>query len=53
MREGQLGEEAERVEKYMIRPLLSLQRLSFDEKEERVIYRYGKSAEEVERMDYP
>jgi len=44
--------EAERVGKYMIRPLLSLERLSFDEKEGKVSYRYGESAEEVERMDY-
>jgi len=44
--------EAERVGKYMIRPLLSLERLSFDEKEAKVCYRYGESPEEVERMDY-
>ena len=43
--------EAERVGKYMIRPLLSLERLSFDEKEGKVCYRYGKESEE-ERMDY-
>jgi len=36
----------------MIRPLLSLERLSLDEKEGRVCYRYGKEAKEVERMDY-
>ena len=45
-------EEAEIVGKYMIRPLLSLERLSFDEKKGQVSYRYGKEAEEVERMDY-
>ena len=45
-------EEAERVGKYMIRPLLSLERLSFSEKEGQVSYRYGKEAAEVERMDY-
>ncbi len=45
-------EEAEKVGKYMIRPLLSLERLSFSEKEGKVSYRYGKDAEEVERMDY-
>jgi len=45
-------EEAERVGKYMIRPLLSLERLSFSEKEGKVCYRYGKEAEELERMDY-
>jgi len=44
--------EAERVGKYMIRPVLSLERLSFSEKEGKVCYRYGKEAEEVERMDY-
>jgi hypothetical protein len=46
------GKEAERVGKYMIRPLLSLERLSFDEKEGKVCYRYGEGQEEVERMDY-
>jgi hypothetical protein len=44
--------EAERVGKYMIRPLLSLERLTLDEREAKVCYRYGKDAEEVERMDY-
>ncbi|MGQ9471606.1 MAG: transposase [Candidatus Aminicenantales bacterium] len=44
--------EAERVGKYMIRPLLSLERLSLDEKHGHVCYRYGEGAEEVERMDY-
>jgi hypothetical protein len=44
--------EAERVGKYMIRPLLSLERLSFDEKEGRVRYRYGKGAKDQEKMDY-
>jgi hypothetical protein len=44
--------EAERVGKYMIRPLLSLERLSLDEREGQVCYRYGEGAEEVERMDY-
>ena len=36
----------------MIRPLLSLERLSFDEKKGKICYRYGKDAEEEERMDY-
>ena len=45
-------EWGERVGKYMIRPVLSLERLSIDEKEGTVCYRYGKEAEEVERMDY-
>ncbi|MGB7294289.1 MAG: transposase [Candidatus Aminicenantales bacterium] len=44
--------EAERVGKYMIRPLLSLERLSLDEKEGKVSYRYGKEAKDLERMDY-
>ncbi|MDH7556648.1 MAG: transposase, partial [Candidatus Methanosuratincola sp.] len=44
--------EAEQVGKYMIRPLLSLQRLSFDEKEGKVCYRYGEEAKDEERMDY-
>jgi hypothetical protein len=42
--------EAERVGKYMIRPLLSLERLSLDEKQGQVCYRYGKKDEEVERI---
>jgi hypothetical protein len=45
-------EEAERVGQYMIRPLLSLQRLSLDEKEGKVCYRYGKDPQEVDQMDY-
>jgi hypothetical protein len=49
---AQTRKEAERVGKYMIRPLLSLERLSFSEKEGQVIYRYGESTEEVERMDH-
>jgi hypothetical protein len=44
--------EAERVGKYMIRPLLSLERLSLDEREGQVSYRYGKEAREMEWMDY-
>jgi ribosomal protein S27E len=44
--------EAERVGKYMIRPLLSLERLSLDELRGQVCYRYGKEAREVEGMDY-
>jgi len=44
--------EAERVGKYMIRPLLSLERLSFLEKEGKVSYRYGKEDKEEEQMDY-
>ncbi|MFH0799289.1 MAG: transposase [Pseudomonadota bacterium] len=44
--------EAERVGKYMIRPLLSLERLFLDEREARVGYRYGQEAKDLERMDY-
>jgi len=36
----------------MIRPLLSLERLSLDEREGQVCYRYGKEAKEAEAMDY-
>jgi len=36
----------------MIRPVLALERLSLDEKQAQVCYRYGKDAEDVERMDY-
>jgi hypothetical protein len=36
----------------MIRPLLSLERLSLDEREGKVCYRYGKEAKEAEAMDY-
>jgi hypothetical protein len=44
--------EAEPVGQYMIRPLLSLERLSLDEKQAKVCYQYGKKAKEVEQMDY-
>ena len=44
--------EAERVGKYMIRPLLSLKRLSFDETEGKVSYQYEKNSSKQERMDY-
>jgi ribosomal protein S27E len=44
--------EAERVGKYMIRPLLSLERLSLNEKRAQVCYRYGKKARKLEWMDY-
>jgi hypothetical protein len=44
-------QEAEKVGKYMIRPLLSLERLSFSEKEGKVSCRYGKDTEEVERYE--
>jgi len=44
--------EAERVGKYMIRPLLALERLSLDERSGKVGYRYGKEAQEMERLAY-
>jgi len=44
--------EAERVGKYRIRPVLSLERLSLDGKQGQVCYRYGKEAKELEAMDY-
>jgi hypothetical protein len=44
--------EAERVGKYMLRPLLSLERLSLDEREGRIAYRCGKETRETERLDY-
>ena len=36
----------------MIRPILSLKKLSFDETEGKVSYQYGKLRGEEERMDY-
>ncbi|MGQ9673169.1 MAG: transposase [Candidatus Aminicenantales bacterium] len=36
----------------MRRPLLSLERLSLDEREAKVCYQYGKEANETERIDY-
>ena len=44
--------EAERVGLYMIRPLLSLERLSFLEREGKVGYRWGQDRAEQEMMDY-
>jgi len=44
--------EAERVRKYMIWPLLSLERLSFLDTEGKVGYRYGQGACETETLDY-
>ena len=38
--------------KYMIRPLLSLDRLFLDERTGQVGYRYGKETEETQAMDY-
>jgi len=44
--------EAERVGKYMLRPILALDRLSFLEAEGRVGYRHGEKGAELETMDY-
>jgi hypothetical protein len=43
--------EAERIGKYMVRPILALERLSFLEGEGRVGYRHGDEGAELERMD--
>jgi hypothetical protein len=45
-------QEAERVGKYMIRPILSLKRLSIDKTKGKVCYQYGKDSSELEQMDY-
>jgi hypothetical protein len=44
--------EAERVGKYMVRPILALERLTFLESEGKVGYRYGEKGAEQETMDY-
>jgi ribosomal protein S27E len=44
--------EAERVGKYMVRPVLALDRLLFLEREGQVGYRHGPNGAEIERMDY-
>ena len=44
--------EAERVGKYMVRPLLALERLTFLEPEGKVGYRWGRDGAEQETMDY-
>jgi len=44
--------ETERVGKYMIRPLLSLKRLFFDETGGRIRYQYSRQGSEEESMDY-
>jgi hypothetical protein len=45
-------EETVRVGKYMIRPLLSLKRLFFDETEGRVRYQHSRHGSQEESMDY-
>ena len=44
--------EAERVGKYMVRPILALDRLLFLEHEGKVGYRHGQNGAELETMDY-
>jgi hypothetical protein len=44
--------EAEQVGKYMIRPILALERLTFLEPEGKIGYRYGQDAPDQETMDY-
>jgi hypothetical protein len=44
--------EAERVGKYMVRPVLGLDRLLFLERDDKVGYRWGREAAELETMDY-
>jgi hypothetical protein len=44
--------ETERVGKYMIRPVLALERLTFLEPEGKVGYRWGRDGVEQETMDY-
>jgi len=44
--------EAERVGKYMVRPILALDRLLFLEREGKVGYRHGQNGAELETMDY-
>jgi len=43
-------EETERMGKYMIRPILSLKRLSLHEGQ--VLYQYGKHSAERDSMDF-
>jgi ribosomal protein S27E len=47
-----LEEWAERVGKYMVRPVLSLDRLLFLDREGKVGYRHGQNGAELETMDY-
>jgi len=44
--------EAERVGKYMVRPILASDRLLFLEREGKVGYRHGETNAELETMDY-
>jgi hypothetical protein len=49
---AQTKREAERVGRYMIRPVLSLKRLFFDETEGKVRYQYSRDGSREESMDY-
>jgi len=49
---GKTKDEPERVGKYMIKLLLSLERLSFQGREGRLCYQYGKDNPRQEKMDY-
>jgi hypothetical protein len=49
---AQTKSEAERVGKYMIRPLLSLRRLFFDETAGKVRYQHSRHGSQEESMDY-
>jgi len=44
--------EAERVGKYMVRPMVALERLLFLDRKGKVGYRWGRQAAELEAMDY-
>jgi hypothetical protein len=44
--------EAERVGKYMVRPVLALERLTFLERDGKVGYRWGRDVAGLETMDY-
>ena len=49
---AQTKREAERVGKYMIRPVLSLKRLLFDETGDKVRYQYSRHGSQEESLDY-
>jgi hypothetical protein len=49
---AQTKKEAERVGKYMIRSLLSLKRLFFDDTGDKVRYQYSRHGSQEESMDY-
>ena len=49
---AQIISEAERIGKYMIRPLMSLKRLIFDETGSKARYQYSRHGSQEESMDY-